>query len=91
MRNKAYETRGSRREETAIGSSRNLRNIRLFSCSCHYKLRFGAKSCPYCFRVTPFYNRISFWVLAAVLVLLVAGLALGVDDLFFAGETQNLS
>ena len=46
-----------------------VKNIRLFQCSCHHPLRFGAKSCSYCFKPAPFYNRIPFWVVVLLLVL----------------------
>ena len=51
---------------------------RILRCECNYELRFGASTCPYCFRATPYRNRLWFWVL----LLLVAGgmLALTIYD-----------
>ena len=67
-----------------------MKNLRLFKCSCHHPLRFGTKNCSYCFRPTPFYNRIPFWV-ALMLVIAVVSLqffGLGFDETLSAAESD---
>lgn len=58
-------------------ASKALKNARFFRCSCHHELKFGLKNCDYCFKPTPFYNRITFWLLAVVLVAFISLIAFG--------------
>tara|TARA_B100000614_G_scaffold122253_1_gene109526 strand:- start:510 stop:842 length:333 start_codon:yes stop_codon:yes gene_type:complete len=95
------------RERGKVGSNRlanttriglTVKNLRLFNCSCHHPLRFGTKNCSYCFRPTPFYNRIPFWA-ALLLVIAVLSMQLfgfGFDETLSAAEsdppaTQNMA
>ncbi|WP_157136524.1 hypothetical protein [Sagittula stellata] len=42
---------------------------RMFKCPhCNYDLRFGASTCPYCFRPTRLRNRAWFWLIIAAVV-----------------------
>ncbi|WP_180903392.1 hypothetical protein [Martelella soudanensis] len=55
----------------------NVKNLRLFNCSCHHPLRFGRKTCSYCFRPTPFYNRVPFWIALLLIGLVLSSQLLG--------------
>ena len=57
---------------------------RFFKCKCHYSLRFGTRSCPYCFKPTPVYNRLGFWVV--IVFAAVFGLMMSVGVGFDEGE-----
>ncbi len=45
--------------------------FRPFKCSCNYNLRYGTKTCSYCFRPTPIWNR---WWLPIILMAVVGAI-----------------
>ena len=66
-----HSERGARGVARSKGGNMAVRHIR---CKCNYKLRFGATSCPYCFKPTVPWNRYVFWI--ALLLILFVGIAI---------------
>lgn len=53
--------------------------LRLFTCECGHKLRFGAEKCGKCYHRTPFANRVPVWLAgSALLVLILLGVVMRV-------------
>lgn len=50
--------------------------LRVFTCECGHKLRFGAAKCGKCYHSTGLLNRIPFWFFSGALLTFVAGMLL---------------